>query len=184
MSCLIPHIWEVLQKAYLFCLVFPTLVENVGPIRDYGCWLLTVGWSIFSCMMIVDIIWWMAAMQNAVEQPSKYLGRWAGTYTINVFVVVWVLIVGFGFGGWASMTNFIRQIDTFGLFTKCYQCPPPAQPASPPPHGFNATAAAPLHHPFNHTHRPWFMPLPEFAQLQGVPPHGTMNTYVNRTCHW
>ena len=93
-------------------------------------------------------------MQNAVEQPPKYFGRWVGTYTINVFIVVWVLIVGFGFGGWASMTNFIHQIDTFGLFTKCYQCLAPALPASPPSHGLNATAAAPMHHPFNHTRSP------------------------------
>ncbi|KAE8719121.1 Auxin transporter-like protein 3 [Hibiscus syriacus] len=95
-------------------------------------------------------------LRNAVEQPSKYFGRWVGAYTINMFVVVWVLIVGFGFGGWASMTNFIHQIDTFGLFTKCYQCPPPASAASRPSplHGLNATAAAPMHHPFNHTHMP------------------------------
>ncbi|KAJ6317769.1 hypothetical protein OIU76_013331 [Salix suchowensis] len=32
--------------------------------------------------------------------------------------------VGFGLGGWASMSNFIKQVDTFGLFAKCYQCPP------------------------------------------------------------
>lgn len=62
--------------------------------------------------------------QNAVERPPSLLGGWAGSYAINSFVVVWVLIVGFGFGGWASMLNFIRQVDTFGLFTKCYQCPP------------------------------------------------------------
>ncbi|GKV24035.1 hypothetical protein SLEP1_g33696 [Rubroshorea leprosula] len=95
-------------------------------------------------------------MQNAVEQPPRFVGRWVGAYTINVFVVVWVLVVGFGFGGWASVTNFINQIDTFGLFTKCYQCLPPLPPsslASPPPsHSLNATAAAPpLHHPLNHT---------------------------------
>jgi len=72
---------------------------------------------------------------------------------INTFVVVWVLIVGFGFGGWASMTNFIHQIDTFGLFTKCYQCPPPTLPP-PLPH-LNATSAPPpLHHPQNHTRTP------------------------------
>lgn len=66
-------------------------------------------------------------VQNAVEPPPRFLGRWTGTFIINAFVVAWVLVVGFGFGGWASMTNFVRQIDTFGLFTKCYQCP------SPPP---------------------------------------------------
>lgn len=80
--------------------------------------------------------------QNAVEQPSKYFGKWVGTYLINIFVVVWVLIVGFGFGGWASMTNFIHQIDTFGLFTKCYQCPTQLPP-SPPPQLLNATAPLP-----------------------------------------
>lgn len=36
-----------------------------------------------------------------------------GHYCVNVFVVVRVLVVGFGFGGWASMINFIRQVDTF-----------------------------------------------------------------------
>lgn len=72
-------------------------------------------------------------MQNAVEQPPRFVGRWAGTFTINIFVVVWVFIIGFGFGGWASMLNFIHQIDTFGLFTKCYQCPIPKQFPTPPP---------------------------------------------------
>ena len=52
------------------------------------------------------------------------LGGWVGLYSMNVFVVVWVLVVGFGLGGWASMLNFIHQVDTFGLFAKCYQCPP------------------------------------------------------------
>jgi len=88
-----------------------------------------------------------------VEQPPKYMGRWVGTYVMNSFVVVWVLIVGFGFGGWASVTNFVHQIDTFGLFTKCYQCPPPTMAPSLP--HLNATAAPPpLHHPHNLTHSP------------------------------
>jgi len=73
------------------------------------------------------------AVQNAVEPPPRLVGRWTGTYMINAFVVAWVLVVGFGFGGWASMTNFVRQIDTFGLFTKCYQCPaPPLPPGAAP----------------------------------------------------
>ncbi|KAE9447349.1 hypothetical protein C3L33_20729, partial [Rhododendron williamsianum] len=84
---------------------------------------------------------------SAVEQPPRFLGRWAGAYTINVFVVVWVFVVGFGFGGWASVTNFIRQIDTFGLFTKCYQCPPPQ--FSLLPH-LNSTALAPSPANFYH----------------------------------
>jgi auxin influx carrier (AUX1 LAX family) len=51
---------------------------------------------------------------------------------LNAFIVLWIFVVGFGFGGWASMINFIKQIDTFGIFAKCYQCPIP--PQSPPPH--------------------------------------------------
>lgn len=87
-------------------------------------------------------------MQNAVEKPPKFVGRWVGAFTINVFLVVWVFVVGFGFGGWASMTNFIRQIDNFGFFAKCYQCPPPP----PPPQMRNFTVAAPppLHHHHHH----------------------------------
>ncbi|GMH13536.1 hypothetical protein Nepgr_015377 [Nepenthes gracilis] len=81
-----------------------------------------------------------AARENAVEQPPKFLGRWAGAYAVNAFVVGWVLVVGFGFGGWASTVNFVRQIDTFGLFAKCYQCPPPPLP---PPHLINTTAPPP-----------------------------------------
>lgn len=63
--------------------------------------------------------------QNAAEKPPFFLPSWTSMYAINAVVVVWVLVVGFGFGGWASVTNFVRQIDTFGLFAKCYQCKPP-----------------------------------------------------------
>lgn len=114
-------------------------------------------------------------LQNAVEPPPRFVGRWTGTYMINAFVVAWVLVVGFGFGGWASMTNFIRQIDTFGLFTKCYQCPTTAQPGLAPPlpsaapdaswpfpgvlSNFTMPAPAPspahfFRHPRHHSHGP------------------------------
>ncbi|KAL5058187.1 hypothetical protein RYX36_029791 [Vicia faba] len=53
----------------------------------------------------------------------------------NTFIVVWVLVVGIGFGGWASITNSIEQIDLFGLFANCYQCnsPAPSMVVAPPP---------------------------------------------------
>ncbi|KAE8726459.1 Auxin transporter-like protein 1 [Hibiscus syriacus] len=66
-----------------------------------------------------------SARRNAAEKPPFFMPSWTAMYAFNAFVVVWVLVVGFGFGGWASMTNFIRQIDTFGLFAKGYQCKPP-----------------------------------------------------------
>ena len=75
--------------------------------------------------------------QNAAEKPPFFLPSWTGMFVVNVFIVVWVLVVGFGLGGWASVTNFIKQIDTFGLFARCYQCPPKPHAGSPlpaPPH--------------------------------------------------
>ncbi|XVF83945.1 hypothetical protein PTKIN_Ptkin16aG0535200 [Pterospermum kingtungense] len=66
----------------------------------------------------------VSARQNAAEKPPCFLPSWAAMYAVNAFVVLWVFVVGFGLGGRASMTNFIKQIYTFGLFAKCYQCPP------------------------------------------------------------
>lgn len=71
--------------------------------------------------------------QNAAEKLPSFMPSWTAVYVVNAFIVVWVLVVGFGFGGWASMTNFIKQVDTFGLFAKCYQCQPHAPPSSSPP---------------------------------------------------
>ncbi|KAG2309282.1 hypothetical protein Bca52824_029030 [Brassica carinata] len=56
-----------------------------------------------------------SARQNAAEKPPFFMPSWTAMYVLNAFVVIWVLIVGFGFGGWASVTNFVRQVDTFGL---------------------------------------------------------------------
>eukprot|EP00249_Psilotum_nudum_P007437 c20560_g1_i1 orf=535-1254(+) len=64
------------------------------------------------------------ARENAVEKPPFFISSWTAVFLVNTFVVVWTLIVGFGFGGWASITNFVHQVDSFGLFAKCYQCPP------------------------------------------------------------
>lgn len=156
-SYLIPHILGVHLKISLLA-VIPTFIdvhthtlsENTvlkwifGPPTSNNKWLMRF------VMNGCD------ALQNAVEQPPRYVGGWVGTYVINGFVVAWVLVVGFGFGGWASMTNFIHQIDTFGLFTKCYQCLPPPPAGAATPQLLNATAAPPpQHHPQFHSHRPW-----------------------------
>ncbi|KAJ7549259.1 hypothetical protein O6H91_07G046500 [Diphasiastrum complanatum] len=63
------------------------------------------------------------ARENAVEKPPFVMPSWEAMYIFNCFAIIWVLIVGTGFGGWASMTNFVHQVNTFGLFAKCYQCP-------------------------------------------------------------
>ena len=87
---------------------------------------ITFHGSLFFFLTIVYVILFLflCVWQNAVERAPSFLGGWAGIYCVNIFVVAWVFVVGFGFGGWASMLNFVNQVNTFGLFTKCYQCPP------------------------------------------------------------
>ncbi|GER50270.1 auxin transporter-like protein 2 [Striga asiatica] len=127
----------VVVPIWFLAIVFPFF----GPINStVGSLLVSVTVYIIPALAHIFTFRSAVARENAIEQPSKYFGKWVGTYVINIFVVVWVLIVGFGFGGWASMINFIHQIDTFGLFTKCYQCPAQAQL---PPHLANATAPFP-----------------------------------------
>ncbi|KAK7339846.1 hypothetical protein VNO77_20532 [Canavalia gladiata] len=73
--------------------------------------------------------------QNAAEKLPFFIPSWTVMYIFNAFVLVWVLVVGFGFGGYASTTNIMKQINTFGLFAKCYQCKPSTPPPLPtPPH--------------------------------------------------
>ncbi|KAL9313562.1 hypothetical protein ACSQ67_019014 [Phaseolus vulgaris] len=130
----------VVIPIWFLAIVFPFF----GPINSTVGSLL-VSFTVYIIPALAHIFTFKspAARQNAVEQPPKLVGRWAGAYTINVFVVVWVVVVGFGFGGWASMVNFVHQIDTFGFFTKCYQCPSPT--SVHPPH-LNATAPSPRPH--------------------------------------
>ncbi|CAL0329305.1 unnamed protein product [Lupinus luteus] len=133
----------VVIPIWFLAIIFPFF----GPINSTVGSLL-VSFTVYIIPALAHIFTFKSASarQNAVEQPPKFVGRWVGSFIINIFIVVWVLIVGFGFGGWASMVNFIHQIDTFGLFTKCYQCPPPM----PAPQMVNATAPSPHHHPYGH----------------------------------
>lgn len=106
-------------------------------------------------------------LQNAVEPPPRYFGSWIGVYMINTIIVGWVLVVGFGFGGWASMTNFIHQINTFGLFTKCYQCLPPLPPI-PVPVNTPGIAPSPLSYNYipNSTQSIFSSPSPSPSYLR------------------
>jgi hypothetical protein len=72
---------------------------------------------VFSRLLTFPVLFFWA------EKPPAFLPSWSGMFVVNAFVVAWMLVVGFGLGGWASVTNFVKQIDTFGLFAKCHQCP-------------------------------------------------------------
>jgi auxin influx carrier (AUX1 LAX family) len=115
----------VVVPIWFLAIIFPFF----GPINSaVGALLVTFTVYIIPALAHMLTYRTASARRNAAEKPPFFIPSWAGVYVINAFIVVWVLVLGFGFGGWASMTNFIRQIDTFGLFAKCYQCKPPPAP--------------------------------------------------------
>ncbi|KAL1194059.1 Auxin transporter-like protein 1 [Cardamine amara subsp. amara] len=116
----------VVAPIWFLAIIFPFF----GPINS-AVGALLVSFTVYIIPALAHMLTYRtaSARRNAAEKPPFFFPNWVGVYVINAFVVVWVLVLGFGFGGWASMTNFIRQIDTFGLFAKCYQCKKPHTPA-------------------------------------------------------
>jgi len=76
-------------------------------------------------------------LQNAVVRPPSFMPSWTAVYIINIFIVIWIVVIGIGWGGWASVTTFKDQVKTFGVFAPCYQCPPKAE--APTPANLNTT---------------------------------------------
>lgn len=95
-----------------------------GPINSVvGALLISFSVYIIPSVTFVRAYSSPKSREESVMQPAKVFGSWRTIFIINVLVAAWALIVGFGLGGWASITNFIKQINSFGFFDKCYQCP-------------------------------------------------------------
>ncbi|CAN6481341.1 unnamed protein product [Victoria cruziana] len=140
----------VVVPIWFLAIIFPFF----GPINS-AVGSLLVSFTVYIIPAVAHMLTFRSAgaRENAVERPPRFMGGWTGAYLLNAFVVGWVLVVGFGFGGWASMTNFVHQVNTFGLFTKCYQCPPSKQQQQSLLPPFNGTALAPApatHHQHRH----------------------------------
>uniref|UniRef100_I1PW51 Amino acid transporter transmembrane domain-containing protein n=1 Tax=Oryza glaberrima TaxID=4538 RepID=I1PW51_ORYGL len=120
----------IVVPIWFLAIIFPFF----GPINS-AVGALLVSFTVYIIPSLSHILTYRSASArlNAAEKPPPFLPSWSGMFVVNVFVVAWVLVVGFGLGGWASVTNFIKQIDTFGLFAKCYQCPPRAHAGAPLP---------------------------------------------------
>ncbi|KAH7299350.1 hypothetical protein KP509_24G007000 [Ceratopteris richardii] len=118
----------VVLPIWFLAIIFPFF----GPINS-AVGALLVTFTVYIIPTLAHMLTYRTtfARENSVEKGPKFMQSWSAIYTFNLFVIVWTLIVGVGLGGWASMTNFIRQIHTFGLFSKCYQCPP-HHPVGPP----------------------------------------------------
>nr|AAQ08856.1 auxin influx carrier-like protein 2 [Momordica charantia] len=119
----------VVIPIWFLAIIFPFF----GPINS-AVGALLVSFTVYIIPSAAHMLTYRkaSARQNAAEKPPFFLPSWTAMYVVNCFIVVWILVVGFGFGGWASVTNFVRQIDSFGLFAKCYQCKPSVAP--PPTH--------------------------------------------------
>ncbi|KAJ7538292.1 hypothetical protein O6H91_11G042200 [Diphasiastrum complanatum] len=111
----------VVLPIWFFAIIFPFF----GPINS-AVGALLVTFTVYIIPATAHMITYRTAFarENAIEKPPLFLmGSWKAVYALNAFVVLWVVVVGLGLGGWASLTNFVHQINTFGLFAKCYQCP-------------------------------------------------------------
>nr|CAB3461303.1 unnamed protein product [Digitaria exilis] len=111
----------IVVPIWFLAIIFPFF----GPINSaVGAFL--VSFTVYIIPSVAHMLTYRSASArlNAAEKPPFFVRGWTGMFVVNVLVVAWVLVVGFGLGGWASVVNFIKQISTFGLFAKCYQCPP------------------------------------------------------------
>ncbi|CAA0830558.1 Auxin transporter protein 1 [Striga hermonthica] len=120
----------VVIPIWFLAIIFPFF----GPINS-AVGALLVSFTVYIIPSLAHMLTYRkaSARRNAAEKPPFFMPSWTAMYAVNAFVVVWVLVIGFGFGGWASVTNFVKQVDSFGLFARCYQCKPPPQahPAAP-----------------------------------------------------
>ncbi|XBI66763.1 hypothetical protein VPH35_046260 [Triticum aestivum] len=119
----------IVVPIWFLAIIFPFF----GPINS-AVGALLVSFTVYIIPALAHMLTYRSASAraNAAEKPPFFLPSWTGMFVLNAFIVVWVFVVGFGLGGWASMVNFIRQINTFGLFAKCYQCPKPGGAAVAP----------------------------------------------------
>lgn len=59
------------------------------------------------------------------EDMAKPLPPWAKLpwiRALNWVLAISLMVAGVGVGGWASISNFIKQIENFDYFAECYQC--------------------------------------------------------------
>lgn len=61
-----------------------------------------------------------------LTEMAKPLPKWAPKLEwvriVNWSFAIVLLVCGVGIGGWASISNFIKQIKNFDYFAECYQC--------------------------------------------------------------
>ncbi|MFS7923948.1 putative amino acid transporter, transmembrane domain-containing protein [Helianthus anomalus] len=88
----------VVIPIWFLAIIFPLF----GPINS-AVGALLVSFTVYMNLAIAHMLTYRtpSACQNAAEKPPRFMSSWVAMYVLNAFVVVWILVVGFGFGGWA-----------------------------------------------------------------------------------
>ncbi|KAJ7526716.1 hypothetical protein O6H91_16G019600 [Diphasiastrum complanatum] len=99
------------------------LLPFFGPLNSLiGSFIMSFSVYIIPCIAYLITFKTKESRENAAEKHGAWLPGPRGIIQLNVFIIVLILILGFGFGSWASITNLVNQIKTFGVFGKCFQC--------------------------------------------------------------
>jgi auxin influx carrier (AUX1 LAX family) len=104
---------------------FALMIPFFGPLNSIiGALFMSFSVFIIPCMAYTYTFWKAPARENAAEKPGKVrriLG-WPGMMLINFVVITIIATLGVGFGSYASISNIVLQVKSFGLFQACYQC--------------------------------------------------------------
>eukprot|EP00252_Welwitschia_mirabilis_P025465 TRINITY_DN7956_c0_g2_i1.p1 TRINITY_DN7956_c0_g2~~TRINITY_DN7956_c0_g2_i1.p1 ORF type:complete len:321 (+),score=-14.45 TRINITY_DN7956_c0_g2_i1:248-1210(+) len=104
---------------WFLALLFPFF----GPLNSMmGSIFMSFSVYIIPCAAYLIVYRTKEAREEASEKPPAMVRRWGVLMGINVGIIVVITVLGFGFGSWASVTNILKQVHSFGVFDKCYQC--------------------------------------------------------------
>lgn len=104
---------------WFLALMFPFF----GPLNSViGSFIMSFSVYIIPCAAYLIVFRTKTSRQDASEKGGTWIPKWKGICTINLGIVVVIGVLGFGFGSWASLSNLVKQVNTFGIFDKCFQC--------------------------------------------------------------
>lgn len=52
----------------------------------------------------------------------RLLGGWNGVHALNIFIIVFFIVTGTGFGITFSAMQFVKDVQHFSIFPACFQC--------------------------------------------------------------
>ncbi len=80
---------------------------------------------IFPCLAYSWVYRTPQARANCTLLPPKFMRKWnwAPIFVLNLFIVLWFLVNGVGFGIAYSTIQIVDDVKTFHVFAECYQCP-------------------------------------------------------------